>query len=310
MGVGVARAKLLLFGEHAAVYGHPAVGLCLPWRLTVDHEPGPGWSAPGLGEHTDAVLALARRIEALAEAEGLVVPPPGRLTVRTAIPLASGFGSSGALCAALVQAFWPGLPLATMDRLAWLAEGQFHGTPSGIDTALALREGWWTLDPSTRPVTASPLPDPGLVLVAGAVVRQGHTKGLVAGLAERRADPRVRGRLDELGVLSTRAIEALKAHRTDLWPDLVTAARVALAELGLESPDLTAVLEAGLAAGALAGKLSGAGGGGAFYLLFAHAGAARAALPAIEAALGAEHWTCQPTLVGAPEPSQSRAAVV
>lgn len=298
MGVASARGKLLLFGEHAAVYGHPAVGVSLPWTLTVDHEPGDHWSAPGMGSHTHSVLNLVRRLEDLARDEVLAPPTRGRLAFQSTIPLSSGFGSSGALCAALVSLFWPHLTLAAKDRLAWRAEGLFHGTPSGIDTALALRDGWWALDPSTKPVTARPLPDPGLALVTGAVVRQGNTKGLVAGLAERRqTDPSVQAFLDDLGGFSRRAIAALDAGSTADLPALVSAARRSLAGLGLETPDLTAVLDAGLDSGALAGKLSGAGGGGAFYLVFPDRAAAGRALSSIEAALPESRWVCRPTVV-------------
>jgi len=298
VGVGFARAKLLLFGEHAAVYGHPAVGVSLPWRLTVDHTPGTKWTAPDLGVHGDSVMSLVARLESLAKDEGLPPPAPGQVTIRTTIPLSSGYGSSGALCAALVRAFWPELPLADQDRLAWRAEGLFHGTPSGIDTALALREGWWALDSSTKPVTARPLSDPGLVLVTGAVVRQGHTKGLVATVAQRRlTDPQVRALVDELGGLSAQAIEAL-ANGSLGWPKLIMAARRALASLGLETPELTAALDAGLDSGALAGKLSGAGGGGAFYHVFADVPSAQAALARIEASVDPGQWVCRPTLVG------------
>ncbi len=301
MGVtATARAKLLLFGEHAAVYGHPAVGLSLPWRLTVTYRPGPRWELPDLGPYEASVRQLVDLYGQIARDEGLDPPVPGHLDFTNQMPIGNGFGSSGALCAALVNLFFPELPLTAKDRLAWRGEGLFHGTPSGIDTALSLRSGWSVLDPSTRPVTATPLPDPNLVLVVGSVVRTSDTRRLVESLARRKqsGDRIVTEALDHLGAVSDRAIEALRARRPERLPGLVTQARTALCALDLETPVLTAALEAGLGCpGALAAKLSGAGGGGAFYLLFADGPRAEASLSRIERAVSPDQWTCPPRVI-------------
>lgn len=300
MGVGAARGKLLLLGEHAAVYGHPAVGVALPWTVSVTHTPGPHWETPDLGPYEPAVRRLVDWLVDQAAHEGLPTPPVGRLQFSTKIPIASGFGSSGALCASLVNLFFPDLPLGARDRLAWMAEGLFHGTPSGIDTALALREGWWALDPATKPVTARRLEDPGLVLVVGSVVRESDTKALVGGLARRQAaDPGIRQTLDALGALATQAIDLWPRRPGPLVADLVNQARDHLRSLGLETPALTQVLEAGLGCpGALAGKLSGAGGGGAFFLVYSSQDQATAALPVVRQALAPDQWSFPPQLLG------------
>lgn len=300
MGIAEARAKLLLFGEHSAVYGSPAVGVSLPWTLTVHHIRGPVWDLPGLGPYEAAVRTVVSRLEELALEQGLPRPAPGRLDFQSEIPVSSGFGSSGALCAALVNLFWPELPLGHRDLLAWKAEGQFHGTPSGIDTALALRQGWWALDPSVRPVSAEALPDPGLVLVVGALVREGDTKSLVGSLARRReaGDPVVLSALEGLGTVSGQATNALKAGRSDEIPALALRAREGLKRLDLETSALSQVLDEGLKRpGALAGKLSGAGNGGAFFLVFQDRASAQEALPMVFAAAPPGQWTCRPTLV-------------
>lgn len=297
---GHARAKLLLFGEHSAVYGHPAVGLALPWPLTVVHSPGSAWSFPGLGPHEPVVRSLVDWFVDRAAREGLPSPAPGSLAFTTAIPVASGYGSSGALCACLVNLFFPALPLPDRDRLAWLAEGRFHGTPSGIDTALALRTGWWALDPSTRPVAATALADPGLVLVTGAVVRVSNTKTLVTGLAAQKTagDGAVVEALGRLGGIAAEAITGWNSAGRDGLCDLVRCARKELQSLGLETPALTAVLDAGLGCpGARAGKLSGAGGGGAFLLVFHDVASAQAAIPVLEASVEPSQWTARPRLV-------------
>lgn len=300
MGVGEARAKLLLFGEHAAVYGHPAVGCSLNWGLKANLDAGGPWALPGLGPHEPVVRTLLERLTALAASEGLAAPTPGRLAITTTIPVGAGFGSSGALCAGLVNLFWPDLALGDRDRLAWKAEGLFHGTPSGIDTALALRQGWWHLDASTRPVTATPLVDPGLVLVVGSVARESDTKSLVGALGRRRAegDQLVRHTLDDLGSIASRAVSAVQEHRSADLPLLVSQAREGLRALGLETPNLTTVLDTGLALpGALAGKLSGAGGGGAFFLVFQNREFAREALPFLRASIAETLWTASPEVV-------------
>ena len=300
MGVAQARAKLLLFGEHAAVYGYPAVGYSLPWVLRVAHFPAERWELPGLGPYEQPVRTLVARLVEQARSEGLPVPVPGRLEFSTDIPVASGFGSSGALCACLVNLFFGALPLADRDRLAWMAEGQFHGTPSGIDTALALREGWWAFDTTTRPVRATELSDPHLALITGALVRRSDTRTLVASVAARRAagDRAVLDALEALGAVAAQAVAGWTGWDAPGLAALVTRARTGLQALGLETPGLTRVLEAGLACpGALAAKLSGAGGGGAFLVLFASCRAARAALPAIETAAPDTDWSAKPRLV-------------
>jgi len=299
VGVAEAHAKLLLFGEHAAVYGAPAVGLGLPWALRVESRPGPDWSCPGLGPHRASVETLVGRLATLGGQRGLRAPDPATLRFTSEIPLGSGFGSSGALCAALVNLFWPDQPLAVREQLAWEAEAQFHGSPSGIDTALALRQGWWALDASVRPAAARPLADPGLTLVAGGLVREDDTKALVAGLARRReaGDVRVVGALTGLADLARRAIELLDKQTPSGLPRLVNEARILLQGIDLESPSMTRVLDAAPATGAVAGKLSGAGGGGAFVLVYPDRTTAEAALSALRSLVSEASWTCVPRLV-------------
>lgn len=302
-----ARAKLLLTGEHAAVYGAPAVGLALPWTLRATWQAAPAWDLPGLGPWAPAVRQVLDELGRQADQRHRPPLAPGLLTFHSEIPPGSGFGSSGALCAALTNLAFPDLPLAERDVIAWTAEALFHGTPSGIDTALALREGWWVLDPSVRPVRASALADPGLTLLVGSLRRDGDTKALVGGLARRRAagEAVVVDALDELSAVSRATVDLLvgggPGTGSGLAPalaPLLTRAREALRRLDLETPTLTAVLEAGLGRpGALAGKLSGAGGGGAFLLVFRDQASAEAAVDAVTAAVAAGDWTAPPRVV-------------
>lgn len=343
MGVGfeaIAPGKLLLFGEHAAVYGYPALGMALPVRLTlrIDFEELPG--APHVA-HTSAadVRDSREEIEDRWELPQVLADQPhllsefflnvertaaellpaleieryrGVVSLSSAIPIASGFGSSAAVCACvsriLLAAESSGdlsspdtampaspeaqergeprlsthpthfMPEAAQPQRLWslanTLERFFHGTPSGIDTGLAVLGGTQAFFfPSTGELPrAYPRPAfPGW-LVAASVPRVGSTKSLVASVRDRvERDESAMAQLKSLGEIAMEAAELLEERdRQRVVEETARRAQKAqglLREFGLSHPEVEAALEAGRAAGALGGKMSGAGGGGAFYLV-------------------------------------------
>lgn len=300
MGVGRGFGKLLLFGEHAAVYGHPAVGIrlddYLDVRLELDDDGT--WSAPGLPEeHRDAVLAAVR---------SLPLPPAGAtVTIGGTLPTGVGFGSSAAFCSALLRAH---APTAHLDGVALWAESHrvehiFHGTPSGIDTGLALARGAALIE--TRPPdlpTRRSIRLPPAALLVGAVRRTMSAARLIAGIRERReADPkRVNAALARLGGLARGAAAAADA---DSIGRAAGEAQRLLAGLGLSTPQLDRLFALLGRHGSLGEKLSGAGGGGAFFAVFRdeHAAATAAAALRDEAAQERIELVYLRTLVIAPD---------
>lgn len=327
---GRGHGKLLLFGEHAAVHGYPAVGLSLPETTVARVEPGGGrWILEEIGEGGQDRV---REILALAEAflPGLRRLGRGRVHLRSPIPRGLGFGSSAALCASLAAALHglgarpaggpAGKPSASESdaaarrrdqervwELAHRAEALFHGTPSGIDTGLALLNGLYGFRPRPPALPeARRLPGFPLHLVIGAVPRARDTGALVGeiGRRMRAGDPDTGRRLRLLGEAAAEAIALLEAGAeaggAEPWAGTGAAAgfgrsleelaglcrRAAgiLGELGLSTPELDALLEEGRRAGALAGKPSGAGGGGAFFLLCAGRAESAAAAEAVRGA--------------------------
>ena len=282
---GTGHGKLLLFGEHAILYGHPAVGLGLPASLTVRLESGPvaaglrvdcqpGWQC--------AVLAATDRI---AASLGLA-RPTGRLCIDSQLPSGSGFGSSAALCVALavcLAGLPAGQPLSQADyRRLWQAahcgERQFHGQPSGIDTALALYGGCLAFQPVSGDLpTLTRLPSAGLPLISGSLPRLANAKASIQRLRQRmdQADPVVVVAMTEAGHCAEQAIALLAADPVDpvrnqrhhQLGQLANQAQAALRRLDLSTPPLERLLTVGLEAGACGGKLSGAGAGGAFWLI-------------------------------------------
>ena len=113
---------------------------------------------------------------------------------------------------------------------------------------------------------------PPLYFVVGAVPRQKDTRVLVSEVTERvrRGEVHVVEALAHLGRLSRLAIRVLVSRDPAAVLQIgriAEEAQAVLASLGLSSDDLEELLQAGRDAGAEGGKLSGAGGGGAFFLM-------------------------------------------
>lgn len=293
-GIGSAPGKLILFGEHAAVYGYPAVGVSLAEKITVRFwgDGTPDWDMSEIPAWDRATI---RRILTLLE--GLLPELASlsrcRVTVLSDVPRGVGFGSSAALCAALARAALahagrePGNPLEEWE-LAHSAEKLFHGTPSGIDTGLSVLDGLFAFRP--RPPVLpeyQPLRGTPLHLVVAAVPRAESCGALVAMLGNRmRAGHReTQKAMQELGETATAARNALADFSAGGAQEIAVLADKAmerLRALGLGSPWQDRLLEAGKKAGALGGKLSGAGGGGAFFLVARDAAGAQQAASCLE----------------------------
>ncbi len=278
---GTGSAKLILFGEHAVVHGHPAVGLALPdtMQVSLDLSGRQEWTFSGVLEddvsRVTAVLGLLEKFFPAVMRRGR-----GLIRIESSIPRGVGFGSSAALSVAFVMA---GLSLLrgrlrypfrrSLWRLANQTERLFHGTPSGMDTGLSLLGGMHEFTPSPSGLPrARRIAGPPLYLVIGAVPRRKDTRTLVAEIGERvkRGEVHVARALAGLGRLSRSAVRVLVSRDPGAVLEigrLAEEAQAVLASLGLSSDSLEELLQAGRDAGAEGGKLSGAGGGGAFFLL-------------------------------------------
>ncbi len=287
MGViGRGWGKLLLFGEHAAVYGHPAVGLTLNDSTSVDLTITGGREWEYHVANRDREAAQDRKVLAgLLSFFEQILPVKigrGRIEIESSIPRDIGFGSSAALCTAFSSAFYAVMQTENSHfrdearRTIWewshRAEKLFHGTPSGIDTGLSLMRGLYCFlpGPPLLPL-AERLNSFPLYLVIGAVPRTKSTGALISRLRERidSGDRDFVKMLNRLGELSEAAVNILRSNDCNEIVELGALARYAhdlLRKLDLSSPDLDFLLEEGYKGGALGGKLSGAGGGGAFYL--------------------------------------------
>ncbi len=130
-----APAKVILSGEHAVVYGKPALicGLGKYIYVTVSDS---GETDSQLLEGSKPVIeAVSSYLQKKYPEKEFKVP---FVSVKNDIPLGRGLGSSAAfavaLSAALLHYFLGEEPSKdTVNSLAYSAEKHFHGTPSGAD---------------------------------------------------------------------------------------------------------------------------------------------------------------------------------
>jgi mevalonate kinase len=269
--------------------------------------------APGVTVlRPDAPLldSLFRSLETLLppmSATGVLDRLRGGVRIISSIPQSLGYGSSAALCSAFSRAAMHlladvGIVATEQDvwRIANAMERVFHGTPSGIDTGLATLGGIQAFYfGSSELPSATPLPSFPFAMLTGAVPREASTKQLITGLRHRldAGDGTVKERLESLGRTAEQGIAVIKNPEADHTGEvgaLASEAQEGLRSLGLSTEALERAIQAGMDSGATGGKLSGAGGGGAYYLMFRETDTAREAYTAVRSGLskypGSQDW--------------------
>jgi mevalonate kinase len=290
-----APGKVILVGEHAVVYGRPAIAVPV-WETVATAVVTPGTPGRGCVIHArdlgrsiylaeagdDEPLAIAARA-ALAHL-GLPAEPDWQIELTSTIPIASGMGSGAAVCAALVRALCAQAgeqpdPVVVSD-LVYRAEQIYHGMPSGIDnTVVAYGKPVWFVR-GTPPVIFSPA-RPFTLAIADSGDR-GLTMQTVAGVyARRKADPaRYDVCFDAIAGLVLRARAAIEQGMPDALGTIFDHNHALLHAIGVSTPRLDALVMEARRAGAAGAKLSGGGGGGNIIALVdeSTADAVRAAL--------------------------------
>ncbi len=266
-----APGKLILLGEHAVVYGHPALAGALQAGVTVEAEPGrgilrvPAWGAEvRAGDPSPLGRAFAAIIGRMT-CDGYPQPEVD-LTARFDLPSGAGLGSSAALSVATARALGlaAGRPVEGQLLLdaAMAAESIFHGRASGIDHAVAAHGGFglFTRAAGLSPIrSARPVP-----LVVGHSGRARDTQGRVQRVAElvAQSPSETRARFDAIAGLVERAAAAIAAGSFGELGAAMDENQRHLAALEVSCPELESMCAIARDAGAVGAKLTGGGGGG------------------------------------------------
>tara|TARA_Y100000590_G_scaffold337466_1_gene384463 strand:- start:1233 stop:2210 length:978 start_codon:yes stop_codon:yes gene_type:complete len=292
MASGFAPGKCILFGEHAVVYGHPAVAVAIDSGVRVSVGQSEEWTLEGVPFEPSKHPHISHILNTVFEYDG----PPLKMEVKSGLFSAAGLGSSAALSnaigAALQAHINPSQPLdpIALARMGHSAEAmaqkgrasptdtatsalggcivvsgqQVEGTRHVFDAELETPEGLreWSINAVDLPDSLSEA-----CLVIGFTGEMSSTGKMVASVAKRLEEkPELQGEMDAIGRITNAGLTAMSAGNLEAVGMAMDACHDKLQLLGVSSPSLEALVEAARPH-SLGAKLTGSGGGGCMIAL-------------------------------------------
>ena len=284
-----APGKAILFGEHAVVYGHPAVAVAIEAGVKVTISDNKEWVVEGRRLDPVRHPHLKSIISRMPQGSG-----PYSIQISSTLFSAAGQGSSAALSVAahlaLSNQIGGSSNLIDAAKSAHLAEAAAQsGRASPTDTATSALGGCVVVSSSLPPmvkhvfgaeletseglrtwdVGTIDLPDnsnpPSLVLgFTGNPSKTGKMVAMVADLIS--SNPERKSDLDSIGDITTVGLIALASAEWEAVGMAMDACHDRLEALNLSTPFLEKLI-ASVRPYSLGAKLTGAGGGGCMMAL-------------------------------------------
>ena len=276
MIISSAPGKIILFGEHAVVYGRPALAVPVT-QVHADVEvadsdrPGIWINAPDINLHAELntlpsdhpIAAVIHNFLFISR----VSPFPNLdINITSTIPVASGLGSGAAVTVALTRALssyldFP-MPDEEINLFAYEIEKLHHGTPSGVDnTVVTFAKPVYFV--KGQPIETFHAGNPFTIVIGNTGI-SAPTKESVGDVRKLWEADKARweGVFDQVGETAKQARSAIESGK---WKELGTLMKrnhILLQEMTVSSPELDALVSAAIKAGALGAKMSGGGRGG------------------------------------------------
>lgn len=286
MKISSAPGKIILFGEHAVVYGRPALAVPVTQvhadvEISDSSRAGIWINAPDVNLHTELNTLpsdhpIATVIHNFFFLSRVSPFPSLDINITSTIPVASGLGSGAAVTVALTRAlssfFYHPMTDDEVNAFAYEIEKLHHGTPSGIDN---------TVITYARPVYFVKSPPSPIRRGAGGEVETfkvgspftiviGDT-GIPAPTKESVADVRKlwetdqakwENVFDQMGEIARNAKRRIETGDWESLGGFMDENHALLQDMTVSSPELDRLVSAARKAGATGAKLSGGGRGG------------------------------------------------
>jgi mevalonate kinase len=294
--IATAPGKVILFGEHAVVYGRPAIAVPVTNVVaTATVEPAAQGSgveilaadlaAPGEGvggyryRLRDAAIddplraaveltlaALSGRYTTIEHSGESSSEPDILLTIASTIPIARGLGSGAAVATAVARAlsryFGHSPQPDEISRLVYEVEKLHHGTPSGVDnTVIAFEQPVYFIKGKDMKRLSVGAPLNLIIADTGVTSSTREVVGDVRRRWQSQPDD-YEGLFDEIGAVVRLAKTAIEQGTGKETGRLMDQNHDLLKTLGVSCFDLDRLVREARAAGALGAKMSGAGWGG------------------------------------------------
>ncbi len=281
---GSAPGKVILCGEHAVVYGQPAIALpvmgvetrCIilakPNKFhneVVINDPAIGLKCrlEGLNPNNPLRKTIALTLSALS----MDHLPSCEIRIQSTIPVGGGLGSSASVSVAVARAIsaFVGHPLEneSINDIAFEVEKLHHNTPSGIDNSVITysKPLYYIKD---APPEWLEIKKPFTFLVANSGIK-GSTRNAVNMVREnwQKSPEMYEAIFNEIGNISREMRFALSSQSEEKIGNLMTQNHSLLQKLGVSLPQLDRLVDSSVSAGAFGAKLSGGGLGGNVLVL-------------------------------------------
>lgn len=275
-----APGKLMLYGEHAVVYGSPCIVTAVDQRVRVSVEPnGEGEihvCSPnvGLDEYHKKIARLGKDDlpKSMAFVEMLIKRFYEKYMIKSGIRVSTesdfstqfGFGSSAAVVSALTLAlakyFEKEMSKKDIFEMAYQAVLDVQGVGSGFDVAASVYGG--TIYYVTPGTVIESIFEDDLPMVVGYTGVKADTPTLIRQVAElKRNEGWVDSVFADITKLVNRAKSLFEKNDFAQLGRLMNKNQKLLSTLNVSSVELDKLIKASKDSGAYGAKLSGAGGG-------------------------------------------------